>query len=115
MGKEDTYTHSDEDWKNRRLCSDGNCIGIIGPDGYCKECGKKYLGDASAADDFFDPADTEKIPESDSIPAGTSLDEALPDSDWENRKLCSDGNCIGVIGPDGKCKECGKHYEGMEN
>ena len=28
--------------------------------------------------------------------------------DWENRTLCSDGNCIGVIGPDGKCKECGK-------
>lgn len=35
---------------------------------------------------------------------------SLPDSDWENRKLCSDGNCIGVIGADGRCKECGKPY-----
>jgi len=30
------------------------------------------------------------------------------DEDWENRVLCSDEACIGVIGPDGKCKECGK-------
>jgi len=26
----------------------------------------------------------------------------------ENRVLCSDGNCIGVIGPDGRCGVCGK-------
>ena len=30
------------------------------------------------------------------------------DSDWDNRELCSDGSCIGVIGKDGKCNECGK-------
>jgi hypothetical protein len=30
------------------------------------------------------------------------------DSEWQNRKLCSDGNCIGVIGKDGICSECGK-------
>ena len=32
--------------------------------------------------------------------------------DWEKRVLCSDESCIGTIGPDGKCKECGKSYEG---
>jgi hypothetical protein len=32
--------------------------------------------------------------------------------DFASRKLCSDGNCIGVIGPDGRCKECGKPYTG---
>lgn len=31
-------------------------------------------------------------------------------NDWDNRILCSDGSCIGIIGPDGKCKECGKPY-----
>jgi len=31
---------------------------------------------------------------------------------WENRILCSDESCIGVIGPDGCCKECGKPYKG---
>jgi hypothetical protein len=30
------------------------------------------------------------------------------DAEWDNRRLCSDENCIGVIGPDGRCKECGK-------
>jgi len=34
------------------------------------------------------------------------------DDDWENRVLCSDESCIGVIGPDGRCKECGKPYQG---
>ncbi|MDR2350061.1 MAG: zinc ribbon domain-containing protein [Deltaproteobacteria bacterium] len=27
--------------KKRRLCSDESCIGIIGPDGVCTECGKR--------------------------------------------------------------------------
>ena len=30
------------------------------------------------------------------------------DEDWDNRILCSDESCIGVVGSDGKCKECGK-------
>ena len=32
--------------------------------------------------------------------------------DWDKRVLCSDESCIGVIGPDGKCKECGKPVSG---
>ena len=32
--------------------------------------------------------------------------------DWETRVLCRDESCIGTIGPDGKCKECGMVYEG---
>jgi len=30
---------------------------------------------------------------------------------FADRILCSDGTCIGVIGPDGRCKECGKPYQ----
>jgi hypothetical protein len=33
------------DFASRVLCSDGSCIGVIGPDGRCKECGKPYAGD----------------------------------------------------------------------
>jgi len=33
------------------------------------------------------------------------------DLEWERRTLCADESCIGVIGPDGRCKECGKPYE----
>ena len=34
------------------------------------------------------------------------------DEDWEKRILCSDESCIGTIGPDTKCRDCGKPYDG---
>jgi hypothetical protein len=30
------------------------------------------------------------------------------DEDFMTRKLCPDGACIGVVGKDGRCRECGK-------
>ena len=33
--------------------------------------------------------------------------EDIEDIAWEQRVLCRDESCIGIIGPDGKCKECG--------
>ena len=113
-----TY-QSDSDWDNRILCSDGNCIGVIGPDGHCKECGKKYEGtlpETIAADNESRSegedeirADTERNaqPAADAAPR-----EDTETDDWSSRQLCSDGNCIGVIGPDGRCKECGKPFKG---
>ena len=110
------------DWDNRVLCSDGNCIGVIGPDGNCKECGKPYEGKLPWEIKSDQPApDTEtRQPEDISEPEKQPVangeqdaeEKAFDDSDWENRKLCNDGNCIGVIGPDGRCKECGKPYKG---
>jgi rubredoxin len=114
-------SQADIDWKNRVLCSDGNCIGVIGTDGRCKECGLLFDGDLPAAPsgEDIEPETThtepaqpaarrEEVeeaenPEAESAPA--------TDGEWENRRLCSDGNCIGVIGPDGKCKECGLAYK----
>lgn len=29
-------------------------------------------------------------------------------SEWDQRQLCSDGACVGVIGADGTCKVCGR-------
>jgi hypothetical protein len=110
---------SDSDWKNRTLCSDGNCIGVIGPDGRCKECGKPC--DDTAAHQITDqeletPNETiedsgDDVPEENQDSAQDIDLESNLDEDWGNRTLCSDGNCIGVIGPDGLCKECGKPYE----
>jgi hypothetical protein len=31
-------------------------------------------------------------------------------ADFSERKLCSDGNCIGVINEQGVCNLCGKPY-----
>jgi len=117
---------ADIEWENRILCSDGNCIGIIGPDGRCKECNKPYKGrlpegfmqDVSESEDA-DAEEANAVENKDKEPLETQATQADPtgevnfqdDSDWENRVLCSDGNCIGVIGPDGHCKECGKPYD----
>jgi hypothetical protein len=96
------------DWESRRLCSDESCIGVIGPDDRCKECGKPYAGNPAV-----DMPTPPSIPAPDLAPASPVSEEAAaPEDDWENRRLCSDENCIGVIGPDGRCKECGKPYDG---
>lgn len=63
---------------------------------YCCWCGKLL-----AVDD--EPQQDEELPKTD--------DEEGP-IDFANRTLCSDGACIGVIGLDGRCKECGKAYTG---
>jgi len=120
METETPQTNDNEDtsdaeinWENRILCNDGNCIGVIGADGRCKECGKTYEGELpqNSAVEKDEPAEVEN----EATPAETAEsnlpEEAPADDDWEHRVLCSDGNCIGVIGPDGKCKVCGKPME----
>ena len=114
----------DNDWDNRILCSDGNCIGVIGADGRCKECGRTYEGplpEPSALEqaDQADQADQvdQVVGEDKEMTAAADESNSEPvaeypaDEDWGNRVLCRDGNCIGVIGSDGRCKECGKPYE----
>jgi hypothetical protein len=96
---------SDDDWESRILCSDESCIGVIGPDGRCKECGKPH---EEAPIPETQTAKTESVP-------GDDIDRSekpAKQDNWENRTLCSDESCIGVIGPDGRCKECGKVYQG---
>ena len=120
---EEGKSELDIEWERRVLCSDGNCIGVIGPDGKCKECGKPYEGDlpvpAAMPESDSEGSDvieedagpqTDGAEEADANAAGDASENL--DTEWENRQLCSDGNCIGVIGPDGKCKECGKPFEG---
>jgi hypothetical protein len=41
----------------------------------------------------------------------TEKDEKQDELDWESRQLCSDESCIGVIGPDGRCNECGMPFK----
>ncbi len=124
MKNKNNTPKDNRDWENRKLCSDPACIGVIGPDGRCKECGKPYQGDP-----FEDtPLDPSGAASDDTLSEGTDFEtesaddygdaeyddeeETVSDSDWKDRKLCSDPACIGVIGTDGRCKECGKPYKG---
>ena len=104
---------TDEEWARRVLCSDESCIGVIGADGRCKECGKPYEGELPDVEVLI--PETEEVSQSEPEPeenVAGDPEESGEDDDWSRRKLCSDGNCIGVIGFDGTCKECGKPYTG---
>ncbi len=123
MSSKTSKHQADLEWERRVLCSDEACIGIIGPDGKCKECGMPYEGELP--DHFDQPVGDEGVSvpsstiepvssgETDEVDEDDAADETEVGSDnsddeWEQRTLCSDESCIGVIGPDGLCKECGK-------
>jgi hypothetical protein len=88
------------DFAARELCPDGSCIGLIGADGRCKVCGKRGVRPATAApaeESVEEPAEEEAIEKE--VEGEPSFDE--------ERELCPDGACVGLIGPDGTCKVCG--------
>ena len=95
---------------SRRLCPDGSCIGLIGPDGRCKECGRSSDGKPAAlvgkvADhqDGGDAGGDDDAREAAARPEAGAFDP--------NRKLCPDGNCTGVLRADGTCSECGQRAD----
>ncbi len=107
---------NNENWDSRTLCSDESCIGVIGSDGRCRECDKPAgsgftppTGDGPPDDD--EPA--VEMPEEVSEPQKTAEDDpvVVDDEDWNRRILCSDESCIGVVGSDGRCRECGRPYK----
>jgi hypothetical protein len=87
----------------RRLCPDGSCVGVIGPEGRCKVCGlSDGGGPASEAPASFARED---------VDVEDAVVEAPTGGFDPNRKLCVDGSCIGVIGADGRCTECSRAAE----
>jgi len=99
MATDDKTNFNDPEWENRELCPDGNCIGVIGPDGRCKECGMPSGNPSEGAQKTADIVN---------VPGCSGIQAPESDPEWENRILCPDGNCIGIIGPDGRCGVCGK-------
>jgi len=96
-------------WESRVLCPDGACIGVIGANGLCSECGRPgpeppldprlhHLGDEAAAAELV---------------AQHRVANSTPEApeDWDERALCPDGSCLGVIGPDGRCTVCGRESD----
>jgi hypothetical protein len=107
------------DWDHRQLCPDGACVGVIGPDGTCKTCGRvapdwgdeRRRGLVATDDGGKDGEEAKDGGEEDEIsPSAPALiGEAAV---WHRRQLCPDGACVGLLGPDGTCKVCGKSATG---
>jgi len=86
------------DFAKRELCSDESCIGVIGNNGQCSECGT--------------PSPS---PSPDGSPANDANATPLPSShEPDDRELCPDNGCIGVIDVDGRCKECGREGQPLD-
>jgi hypothetical protein len=62
-------------------------------------CGRKGEGSAAAPEQISEAAGVS----SDHVVSGES-DGAFDD----DRELCPDGACIGILGSDGRCKVCGR-------
>lgn len=98
------------DWDHRQLCPDGACVGVIGSDGTCKVCGRaapnwgdeRKRGMIEDTDDDGEYEDDDEDAPEDRGPAA----DPEASEDWDQRTLCPDDACIGVIGSDGKCKVC---------
>ena len=91
------------DEESRALCPDGSCTGLIGPDGRCKVCGAQ--GELPTPYRSGQP-----VPLLDERPAPLlAAVESESEGDFDDdRQLCPDGACTGLLGEDGRCKVCGR-------
>jgi hypothetical protein len=92
-----TESNGEVDFDSRELCADGVCTGVIGDDGRCRVCGKS-AGEAAEPDADADNHDA-PVAEFRALDGAEAFDE--------DRKLCPDGACVGIMGADGRCKVCG--------
>ena len=98
-------------WENRELCPDGACIGVIGADGKCNVCGERAPDwSPDRADRGDDSVESDDVEERDPVEAVAPANETMStgDPDWDNRTLCPDGSCTGLISGGGKCSVCGR-------
>ena len=108
------------DPESRRLCGDPACLGVIRDDGRCSECGRIGEGEEPHKTSFPDDAGEAAVSATAASTDDTSDDEdgdsdedsaaAAPNETGtlEDRRLCVDPSCIGVLDAEGRCCECGR-------
>ncbi|KIX13251.1 zinc ribbon domain-containing protein [Dethiosulfatarculus sandiegensis] len=90
---------------------------------FCPQCGHQLALPAGEEPKLIECSSCNRplLPEFDYCPSCGHSRHAEPEEqdqdqddftfDPSERIACSDGLCIGIIGPDGKCTECGKPYK----
>ena len=73
----------------------------------CENCGHESAGKKCSACDEKVPAWSKFCPCCGKEFKAKPVKDADPYS-MENRRLCPDGNCIGILDADGQCVVCGK-------
>lgn len=96
-------------WDERQLCPDGNCVGVIGSDGRCRECGLAADGNSVSARNEYEGSDGDPDAPDEAHAEGAALDSSFEEAeDLADRRLCPDGSCLGLLGEDNRCKICGQ-------
>jgi hypothetical protein len=87
------------DFESRELCPDGACVGLLGEDGNCRLCGYGRQETESLSDESSSsqPGPRQRVGE----------EMIANPSDFEDRRLCPDGACTGLLDHEGRCKVCG--------
>ena len=122
MSSKEEILDQPDHFDRRELCPDGACVGVIGRDGVCTVCGGKGEDNGSSWRHQEQEERAERVDEPEGLRRKDS-GEMRPKEEEKSsgelvererfdpeRKLCPDGGCIGVIGPDGRSKECGKSW-----
>ncbi len=97
-----------DDFERRTLCPDGACVGVLDARGVCGVCGAR--GDDAAEDDDADDDDADDDADDDDPDDDDADDDAAnddADDDDDQRALCPDGACVGLLDARGTCKVCG--------
>lgn len=107
MSTMDAQSPEEFDPTRRRLCADGACVGVVGDDGLCSECGRtEAQAAAGEAPPPFEASAGPSAPDAADGAGGVSVG-----FDPTTRRLCDDGACVGVVGDDGVCRACGRRSE----
>lgn len=92
----------------RRLCPDGSCVGVLGPDGRCSVCARPAGAGGEVAESSADAwVQASNEASADDAPP-TEMTAGATSGFDPNRRLCDDGSCVGVVGADGVCGACGR-------
>lgn len=109
------------DLASRHLCPDEACVGVLGPDGRCAVCGAaavaadssggaKPSGGTAEGQTVAHPNDSPLA--LDAIARAAANDDGTEHVDGapfdEARRLCPDGDCIGLLDEAGRCRLCGR-------
>ena len=95
----------------RKLCPDGSCLGLIGPEGRCNVCGARGEPGLIPRNDVSAPREPGETAEA--LGGGGLAAASMTDADFDpSRRLCDDGACTGIVGADGACGVCGRRAAG---
>ncbi len=100
--------NSEFDLESRVLCDDDTCIGLVGTDGKCKVCGRQYQGGDKLP--AFEKSENSNEPHNDERQNNEDYieNENTDENETDERIMCSDDMCIGVVNTEGICGTCGK-------